>query len=157
MKINIVCVGNIKEKFYKEACAEYLKRLKRFCDVTLTETPENTVVNNPNQKQIIDLLNKEAENYIKYLKGYVIVMDIGGKKISSEDFSKTISQKKTDGISEITFLIGGSYGISDKIKEKADYRLSFSSLTFPHRLFRVMLLEQLYRAFMIEGNMTYHK
>lgn len=157
MKINLVCVGSIKDNFYKQACNEYIKRLSRFCDVTVTETEEITVYKNPNILQTEELLQKEAEIYKKYLKGMVIVLDIEGKEMDSTGFSSYISRKKAEGVSEITFLTGSSYGISKAIKQQADLRLSFSLMTFPHRLFRVMLLEQIYRAFMIENNMTYHK
>ena len=157
MNINIVCVGVTKEKLYKELYSEYIKRLQRFCNVTVTETASNTTINNPNKNQIINILNEEAKNYNKYLKGYLIVLDIDGKQMKSEEFSAFLSEKKTEGISQITFLIGSSYGISKEIKQKANYKLSFSKMTFPHKLFRVMLLEQIYRGFMIESNMTYHK
>lgn len=157
IKINIVCVGNIKDKFYNEACGEYLKRLKRFALVTVVETAEYTAIKNPSDNQIKEILKKEEEDYSKFLKGYIVVMDIKGKKMSSENFSAHICSLKREGVSEITFLTGSSYGLSEKIKNSADYVMSFSDMTFPHRLFRVMLLEQIYRAFMIENNMTYHK
>ena len=157
MKINIVCVGKIKERFYTEACKEYIKRLQKFCNVTIIETAENTVYKIPNEAQTEELLKAEAEDYKKYLKGHIIVLDIDGKAMDSENLSSYIKNKKTEGISEITFLIGSSYGISKNTREKADLRLSFSQMTFPHQLFRVMLLEQIYRAFMIENNRTYHK
>lgn len=157
MKINVVCVGNIKDKFYNEACAEYLKRLKRFADVSMIETTEAQTGKNPSDKTINDILKKEAEEYSKYLKGFVIVLDSKGENMTSEAFSDYISGLKGKGFSEISFLIGSSHGICKEIKEGANCVLSFSKMTFPHRLFRVMLLEQIYRACMIESNMSYHK
>lgn len=157
MKINIVCAGNIKDKFYSDACGEYLKRLQRFADVSITETVEFTAYKNPSQKQIDDILSREGEELIKNIKGYTAVLDIQGRKMSSEEFSKHITDIKSGGVSEITFVIGSSYGLSPKIKDSADIKISFSDMTFPHRLFRVMLLEQIYRAFMIESNSKYHK
>ena len=157
MKINIICVGSIKDKFYSEACGEYIKRLGRFCDINLVETPECNYISEPQKAQTEEILCGEAEKYLKLLKGFVIVTDIYGQSMDSRKFSDFLSQKKTEGISEFSFLIGGSYGISKDIKKSAGLRLSFSEMTFPHRLFRVMLLEQIYRAFMIENNMTYHK
>ena len=144
IKINLVCVGNLKEKFFEEAAEEYLKRLSRFCKAEVKELPEKA---NPEE---------EAESVLRALKGWVIALAVEGKKCSSEAFAKEIAGF-TDRGEEITFVIGSSEGLSKRVKERADELLSFSDMTFPHRLMRVILLEQVYRAFMINAGAKYHK
>ena len=151
LKINLVCVGNLKDKFYIDGAGEYAKRLSRFCSLNIIELKEYTNLNNIEQ-----IKKAEGEEIIKAVKGYVILMDVQGKLISSENLAEnleTISQS----YSEITFVIGGSYGVSEEVKNIANQKLSVSKMTFPHRLFRVMLLEQIYRAFTINNNISYHK
>jgi len=149
--INIVCVGNLKEKFSREEQTEYLKRLSAFCKVNVVEIKEQNQLDNP---QLI--LEKEGEEILKKLKGYSFLCDINSKEIPSEKFALKIENlmQKT---STITFVIGGSYGVSEKVKMTVDEKISFSPMTFPHNLFRIMLLEQIYRAFTIINNKTYHK
>ena len=154
-KINLVAVGKIKEDYFKKAIDEYLKRLKRFADVKVFEVEEITFSKEEGQKKAI--LLKEEEKILPLLKGKVIALAIEGKNISSEEFSKTFAKYKEQGVSEITFLIGSSYGLSDRVKKQADFLLSFSKMTFPHQMFRAMLLEQIYRAFMIDAGSSYHK
>ena len=151
LKINIVCVGNLKDKFYKEASEEYLKMLSRFCNVKIIELKEYNHLNN-----IEEIKNKESENILQNIKGYCVLCDINAEIISSENLAKTI-QELTNTNSEISFIIGGSNGVSQSVKEKVNQRISFGKMTFPHRLFRVMLLEQLYRAQTIINNTNYHK
>lgn len=151
LKINIVCVGNLKDKFFIEACEEYLKRLSRFCNCSVVELKEYTNLNNTQQ-----IKKQEGEEIIKHLKGYVILLDVKGSQISSEEFALNL-QKISIANSEVTFVIGGSYGVSEEVKQKANKTISVSKMTFPHRLFRVMLLEQIYRAFTILNNVGYHK
>ena len=143
MKINIVAVGNLKDKFFTDACAEYEKRLRRYCKTEIREITES------NEK-------KEALEILNCLKGYVIVLAIEGKNMSSEEFADFI-EKKTLSASEFTFVIGGSTGLDDSVKQRADLMLGFGRMTFPHRLARVMLLEQIYRAFGIIHHTAYHK
>ena len=144
MKVNFVCVGNLKEKFFEEAASEYLKRLSRFCKAEVKELPEKA---NPEE---------EADSILRSLKGRVIVLAVEGKKCSSEAFAKKIAACADKG-EEITFVIGSSEGLSNRVKERADELISFSEMTFPHRLMRVILLEQVYRAFMINAGAKYHK
>ena len=143
-KINVVCVGIIKEEFFRDATAEYLKRLSRFAKVEVKELAEGKD------------LEEEAQSIFRAAKGYVIALCVEGVKLSSE---KMASHVKTlcDKGSEITFIIGSSFGLSNAVKDKADLKLSFSDMTFPHQLMRVILLEQIYRAFMINSGSTYHK
>ena len=143
-KINIVCVGKIKEKFYTDAAQEYLKRLSRFAKVEVREVAE------------CRNLEEEAALILKAAKGRIVALCIEGKKFSSEELAAYIKEL-TDTGSECTFIIGSSCGLSDEVKDKANLKLSFSDLTFPHQLMRVVLLEQIYRAFMINGGGEYHK
>lgn len=157
IKINIVCVGRVKESYYREAIDEYIKRLKRFCEVTFTECKDETFSKEPSPADIERLLKKEGEGIEKNLKGYVIALAVEGKKMSSEALARKVAELKDGGEGVITFVIGGSYGIDGKIKREADERISFSDMTFPHTMMRVLLLEQIYRAFMINADSDYHK
>ena len=150
-KINIVAVGRLKDDFYRKAADEYVKRLGRFCEVKEFECPEGV------DRGEEALKNREAEGILKKLRGYVILLDIGGSNLSSEQFSEKLDALRGAGRSEITFVIGGSRGVAESVKKAADERLSFGKMTFPHRLMRVMLLEQIYRAFTISEGLPYHK
>lgn len=152
MKINIVAVGKIKDDFLKAAVEEYKKRISRFAEITVTELPEA-----PPSKTEAEQIAFESGEIFPKLKGVIIATDIDGKQLSSKEFSSLIESKCVSGESEFTFVIGGSYGLDDKIKNSAALRLSFSKMTFPHQLFRVMLCEQIYRALTIKNNLPYHK
>lgn len=154
-KINIVCVGKLKEKFFISAQEEYLKRLSRFCEIKVTELNEFLLPQDPSQTQIENALDKEYNQMQQYLKGKVFVCDSRGSQYISEDFSSLIF-KSFENFDTITFVIGSSYGLSKKIKE-GNSLISFSKMTFPHHLMRVFLQEQIYRAFCIKNNITYHK
>lgn len=150
--IRIITVGTIKEKYLKEAIEEYLKRLKKYTNIELIEVKDEGLVEE--QKAI----NLEGEKINKYLspKDYIITLEIEGKAFSSEEFASKLNQIQIEK-SNIVFIIGGSYGLSDEIKNKSKLHLSFSKMTFPHQLFRVFLLEQIYRAYKIMNNESYHK
>ncbi len=152
MNITVICIGKLKEKFFKDACDEYIKRLDRYGKMTIKELPE--VQGNSGQDA-----SKEGQAIIKALpKGaYIIPLCIEGTEISSPRLAEKISSLSINGISEIAFVIGGSDGLSDEVKQKGDFKLSFSPMTFPHQLMRVILLEQVYRAFTIIENSSYHK
>lgn len=152
MNITILCVGNLKEKFFKDACGEYIKRLGRFGKVTVKELPE---VQGANGQDV----EKEGKNIIKAIpKGsYVVPLCVEGKELSSPALADKIKALGLSGTSEITFIIGGSDGLSDEVKALGDFHLSFSPMTFPHQLMRVILLEQIYRAFTINAGASYHK
>lgn len=156
IKINVVAVGKIKEKYFTEALLEYSKRLSRYCEFNIIEIPEE------NYSKVDDTLierikAKEEESILPYLKGYVIATAIEGKKHSSVAFAEKIKKLTDLGQGVITFVIGGSYGMTNKVKSQANELISFSDMTFPHTFFRVMLTEQLYRAFSIINNTPYHK
>ena len=155
IKINLITIGDIKEKYLKDAIIEYSKRISRFADLKIVEIKENTPKTN-NLQDIANNLQKDATEIKKHIKGYPICLDIKGKMISSEEFSKNID-KLSLNYSEITFIIGASNGLSPEIKDLCKEKLSFSPMTFPHQLMRVIFLEQLYRAFTISNNISYHK
>lgn len=153
MNINIVCIGKIKESFYRDAISEYAKRLTRFCKFNVIELQESRLEGNDINKVQIN----EGKSIISKLKGYVIVLDLGGNMLSSTELANKIDSLQSGGVSEITFVIGGSYGLSEEVKNKADLTLCFGKMTYPHQLMRVILTEQIYRAFMINSNSEYHK
>ena len=144
IKVNIVCVGKIKEQFYRDAVAEYVKRLSRFCRAEICELSEGRN------------LEEEGEAILCRVRGYVIALCVEGQKLSSTGLAARIKQL-CDGGKEITFIIGSSCGLAEKVKAAARLKLSFSDMTFPHQLMRVILCEQIYRAFMINGGGEYHK
>ena len=143
-KIYFVVVGKIKESFYREAVAEYVKRLSRFAKVEIKELAEGA---DP---------DAEAEDILRAVRGYTVALAVEGERVSSEKLAAKI-KKLGDSGKEITFVIGSSCGLADRVKQAADWRLSFSDMTFPHQLMRVILAEQVYRAFMINAGSTYHK
>ena len=151
IKINLICVGNLKDKFFIDGAREYEKRLSRFCNLKIIELKEHTHLQNIQQIKIA-----EGEEILKNLSGYIILMDVKGKSISSEELAKKIDNLSLCN-SEISFVVGGSYGVSEEVKARANEKLSVSAMTFPHRLFRVMLLEQIYRTFAINSGSEYHK
>ena len=159
MNVQILCVGKLKERYLRDACAEYIKRLGAFCKLSVVEINECKISNHPNQAEIERVLETEGIAILNKIptQSYVIPMCIEGKQMSSEQLSQKFEQVALNGVSSVTFIIGGSYGLSNQVKQRADYRLSMSSMTFPHQLARVMLLEQIYRAFSITANAKYHK
>ena len=149
MNISIICVGKLKEKYWQDAAAEYLKRLSRFAKVEIIELSESKT----------DDIGEESAAIISHIPkaSFVVALDVLGKSLSSEGLADLISEKAVSGISHISFIIGGSNGFNDEVRKTADLRLSFSSFTFPHQLMRVILLEQIYRAFKINAGEKYHK
>ncbi len=154
MQIDLITVGELKENYLKEAKKEYVKRLSKFCKLN-----EIVIKDKSNKLPKSIVLQKEAEKINKKLKNntYIIVLAINGKQLSSIELSQKIDELKTTGFSHITFIIGGSYGLDESIVDNANYILSFSKLTFPHQLFKILLLEQIYRSYKISNNENYHK
>lgn len=150
--IKIICVGKLKENYLKDAVLEYIKRLTKYTKICIFEVSDSSY------GDINTILKKEQEEILKYIdrKDYIVTLEIEGKQLTSLELASKIDNVFLN-YSNITFIIGGSYGLSDEIKALSNYKLSFSSLTFPHQLFRVMLLEQLYRVFKINNNEEYHK
>ena len=159
MNISIICVGKIKEKFYRDAIDEYSKRLSRYCKLDIVEVADEKTPDNASIKEELQIKDKEGEGILKNIKDnmYLIAMDIKGEMITSELLAVKIKNLGISGDSNIAFVIGGSLGLSNKVLDRADYKLSFSSITFPHQLFRVMALEQIYRGFRINAGEPYHK
>ena len=159
MKITILCVGKIKEKFYRDALAEYEKRLSRYCKLEIIEVADEKTPDNASELVEKQIKDKEAERMEKYLAtdAYVIALAIEGRQLDSVELSEKIERLGISGTSHIIFVIGGSLGIADSILKRADYLLSFSKMTFPHQLMRVVLLEQVYRSYRIINHEPYHK
>lgn len=158
-QISIVCVGKLKEKFYIEAFEEYSKRLKGLCSFSCVELQEIRLGDSPSQKEIESALDKEAEKIRSVIpqNSFCIALCVEGKSISSEKLSQLISDRAMSGKPDIAFIIGSSYGLSEKLKNVCDYKLSMSALTFPHHLARIILAEQIYRAYKIMEGSKYHK
>ena len=159
LTVNIICVGNLKEKYLKDAVDEYKKRLSAFCKFDIIEIAEQRLSDKPSESEINSALEKEAEKIMqKVPKGSAVIpMAIEGKQLSSENLADTVSDFALKGFSSISFIIGSSFGLSQHIKSKANLLLSMSKMTFPHQLARVMLCEQIYRAFSIINHTKYHK
>ncbi len=158
MKTDIICVGKIKEGFFKDAVAEYSKRLSRYVDLNITEVSDERAPENLSDAQTRIIKDKEGERILKVLKNsFIIALDLKGKKLSSEKFAVFFRESMLSGINRVSFIIGGSLGLSESVIKTADLSLCFSDMTFPHQLMRVILLEQIYRAHRIINNEPYHK
>lgn len=159
MKISIVCVGKIKEDFYRKAIAEYTKRLSRYCKLEVVEVADEKTPDNASETVEIQIKDKEGERILKNIKDdtYVMALAIEGKMLDSVQLSNKIEQLGLTGKSNVAFVIGGSLGLSQAVLNRADEKLSFSKMTFPHQLMRVILLEQVYRSYRIMHNEPYHK
>ena len=159
LKIKIITIGKIKESSIKEMLYEYEKRLSRYCDISIIELDDEKELSD-NNKDIEKVVNIESEKILKQFEknnDYKILLDINGKELNSIEFAEKIANINNDLNKNIVFVIGGSNGVNDDIRNKVDYRLSFSKLTFPHQLFRVILVEQIYRCFKIINKEKYHK
>lgn len=158
-KVTIICTGKLKEKFYLDAAAEYAKRLRRFCTLTILELPEERLPESPSPAQIEAALAREADAVRAKLPAgcLLIAMCVEGQERSSEALARYLAEAAARGAGHIVFLIGSSYGMHHSLKQQADLRLSMSPMTFPHHLLRVMLLEQIYRAYQINAGSKYHK
>ncbi len=152
MKINIIAIGKIKEKFISDAISEYTKRLSKYAEIALVELPECN-----SAKSVAEQQEFESSALLKKAKGFVILTEVDAREMTSPEFASYLNKKTVDGVSEFSILIGGSHGHSAELKKSADLQLSFSKMTFPHQLFRVLVLEQVYRAMTILANTPYHK
>lgn len=158
MKIRIVAVGKLKEKYLREGVAEYAKRLAPFASVELLETREEYMAENPSEAQRQQTLAKEGERLLRLVpeRSFLIVLDVKGKLLSSEALAKELASLALQGRSDLTFLIGGAFGLSPAVRDRADLRISFSPMTFTHQMVRLLLYEQIYRAFKINRGEKYH-
>ena len=159
LSVKFICVGRMRERFYIEAFNEYAKRLQSYCKLQLVEPVEIKLGDNPSDKEISAALDKEAEDILSAIPAdsYVVALCVEGKGLPSEAMGDLIAQRENSGKPRLCFIIGGSYGLSPRVKARADLKLSMSQMTFPHHLARVMVLEQLYRAESIQAGSKYHK
>lgn len=159
MNIKIICIGKIKEKYLADGINEYAKRISKYCNLNIIEINDKKIPDNPNNSEIEQIKLQEANEILKYIssKDYTISLDLKGNFLSSDELAKKTSDICINGYNTITYIIGGSLGLHKSVLEKCNYSLSFSKLTFPHQLFRLILLEQIYRSFKINSNETYHK
>ena len=159
MNITILCVGQIKEKYFRDAIAEYQKRLSRYCKLQMIEVADEKTKENASEAENDLIRKKEGERLLKHIKDsdYCITLEIDGKMLTSEGLSKEIDRLGLAGKSSLVFVIGGSIGLDTAVLKRSDYALSFSKMTFPHQLMRVILLEQIYRAYQINAGTKYHK
>ncbi len=159
MKITVISVGKIKEKYFTMAIEEYVKRLSRYCKLELIEVTDEKTPDQASDAQEDQIKNLEGDRILKYVKDstYLIALAIEGKMLSSIELAEKVEQLGVSGSSHITFVIGGSLGLSQEVLSRADYHLSFSKMTFPHQMMKVILLEQIYRAYRINTNQPYHK
>ena len=161
MNVTILCVGKLKEKYWTDAVDEYTKRLSRFCRLTIIEVGEKRLPDRARMHDEQVVVDSESQSLVEKLpnstSSYIIALDVNGKQMTSPEFAEKLSSLTVDGKSDFVFLIGGSLGLSQELLKRADLRLSFSKMTFPHQLMRPLLLEQIYRAFKINANETYHK
>ena len=160
MKITLLTIGKIKEKYYRDAIAEYAKRLTRYCKLNIMEFPDEKTPESASENEIDSIKEKEAQKILKFLeenKGYVITLEIHGKQYDSVELADKLQSLGTAGESHLIFIIGGSLGLAEAVTKRADLHLSFSKMTFPHQLMRVVLLEQIYRCQRIMNHEPYHK
>ncbi len=159
MKISVITVGKIKEKYLRDAIAEYSKRLSRYCRLEIIEVADERTLDQASEAVEENIRTKEGERLLKYVRDdmYVITLEIGGKMLTSEQFAEKIETLGIQGKSSIAFVIGGSIGLGREVLKRSDYALSFSKMTFPHQLMRVVLLEQVYRGYRIINGEPYHK
>ncbi len=159
LNITVLCVGKLKEKYWTDACAEYSKRLGAYCVIKTDEVKEARLADNAGAAEEQAVIVAEGREILKKIKrdDYVITLEIKGKELDSEQLASKLDLLATDGKSSIVFVIGGSLGLSAEVSARSDFKLSFSKMTFPHQMMRVILLEQVYRAFKINRNEKYHK
>ncbi len=159
MKITVITVGKIKEKYLRDAIAEYAKRLSRYCKLEIVEVADEKTPDQASETVEEQIRDKEGERILKYIRDdmYVITLEIGGKMLSSEELADKINMLGIRGQSSVAFVIGGSIGLGREVLKRSDYALSFSKMTFPHQLMRVILLEQVYRSYRIINGEPYHK
>lgn len=159
LHINIICIGKLKEKYLQDALAEYSKRLSKYCILNIIELPDEKVPDNLNNSLATIIKEKEANKILSHIEknSYILTLDLNGKQYTSEEFSSKISNISLNNSSNITFIIGGTLGLSEKILKSSNELICFSKMTFPHQLIRIFLIEQIFRAFKISNNETYHR
>lgn len=159
LSVRLICVGKMRERFYLDAFAEYAKRLRAYCKLDCVELTEQRLSEQPSQKEILAALEAESADIIKNIPpdAYAVAMCVEGRQMKSEGMAKLIAERENSGKPKLCFIVGGSFGLDERVKARADFRLSMSEMTFPHHLARVMLAEQIYRGFKINEGSRYHK
>lgn len=159
MNISVICVGKLKERYWTDAVGEYSKRLKSYCNLEIVELKESRLPDKAGPAEEQAVKEAEGEEILKKIRSsvYVVTLEVKGRMLSSEKLAEKVEKLAVDGVSNLVFVIGGSLGLSEAVSRRADFKLSFSEMTFPHQMMRVILLEQLYRSFKIIRNETYHK
>ena len=159
INITLIAVGKLKEKYLQDALSEYSKRLSKYCNLNIIELPDEKLPNNLNDSLINQIKQKESNNILSHIEkgSYVLALDLKGKQFSSEEFSKKITDISLNSFSSITFIIGGTLGLYENVLKNSNELICFSKMTFPHQLIRIFLLEQIFRAFKISNNETYHR
>lgn len=159
MKITVLAVGKIKEKYFNDGIAEYSKRLSRYCRLEIVEVADEKTPDHASEIEELQIKQKEGERLLKYIKedAYVIALAIEGRQLDSKELSQKMEKLAIDGVSHIIFVIGGSLGLCERVLKRADFKLSFSKMTFPHQMMRMIVLEQIYRGYRIMKNEPYHK
>lgn len=159
MNIKVVCIGKLKERYWIDGLSEYRKRLGKYCELTIDELKEERAPDRPSNAEISMVLEAEGKSILRRIASgdYAIALEVSGKGLSSEELAEKIERLCVDGKNSLVFIIGGSFGLSPDVLARADFKLSFSRMTFPHQMIRVILLEQVYRAFKINRKETYHK
>ncbi len=159
MRITVITVGKIKEKYFTDAISEYTKRLSKYCTLTQIEVPDEKAPETLSDKEMVQIKDKEGERILAKIRDsqYVVTLEIKGKQLTSEELSEKLADLGLEGNSDVVFVIGGSLGLSDLVLERSNFALSFSKMTFPHQMMKVVLLEQIYRGFRIMKGEPYHK
>ena len=159
MNIKLICIGKLKEKYLLDGINEYSKRISKYANVDIIELPDEPIPDNPSQKEIDAIKKKEADKIKNHIDShdFICALDLSGKQFTSEEFAEKVNDITVQGYSTIDFIIGGSLGLDKELVTSSNMVMSFSKLTFPHQLFRMILLEQIFRAFKINNNETYHK
>ena len=158
MRFYVVCIGKLKDAYLRDGVAEFVKRMRPYGGITITELNESKIGDKPSDADRKQVVDEEGERLLKAVpkNAYTVLLDVYGKTMSSEDLAKTVAKLEVDGISEMSFIIGGAFGVSEALRQSVDYKLSFSPMTFTHQIVRLLLVEQIYRASKINRNEPYH-
>ena len=158
MRFYVVCIGKLKDAYLRDGVAEFVKRMRPYGGITITELNESKIGDKPSDADRKQVVTEEGERLLKAVpkNGYTVLLDVYGKTMSSEDLAKTVAKLEVDGISDMAFIIGGAFGVSEALRQSVNYKLSFSPMTFTHQMVRLLLVEQIYRASKINRNEPYH-
>ena len=158
MRFYVVCIGKLKDAYLRDGVAEFVKRMRPYGGITITELNESKIGDKPSDADRKQVVDEEGERLLKVVSknAYTVLLDVYGKTMSSEDLAKTVAKLEVDGVSDMAFIIGGAFGVSEALRQSANYKLSFSPMTFTHQMVRLLLVEQIYRASKINRNEPYH-